>query len=315
MQQISRVGTFTGTITESVLGETQKGYPQAILRLQASKYYAQTKEELAHYQLTEPGYVDYPEESITAFSVLFNDNGPLKNYEQLVAIGWDGQDFETLSSLVGKPLLFRVEEHEYNGKVSLQVNWLDTVDAPPERTLKALAPEKAKALNSRFLGSVKKPVAPPVKASKAVSLPPKAAPAAATTATAPTTTTTQTTPAVESSLTPPSAAPKRKKVLQQPAPTSPAAPPASATPVSAPSTTPPAATHAPVAASKPDGCTKIEAWEAVNAPAIKGDNDDDTITDAWLAATNEIGANVDESAFTPEMWAAVRDTIRNDLGA
>lgn len=303
MKLIDRAGTFIGTIAEAALGETAKGFPQLVARFVATKYYVNTAELMAHYQLAEPAYVDYTDEYVIAYLVLFNDSGPLKNYEQIqAATGWDGTDFATLSDIVGKTVLFRVEEDNYNNKVQLKVNWIDAADAPPERTLRSVDADKAKALTSKFLGGMKKPAAP----AKPVLPSPKSAAVAPTPATVPNTTASSpkslsTTPTV----TTPAAAetPKRKK-------TAAAAPPQAAPPVSAP----PAPAPSPAATAVPSECSKLEAWEYVNTPEIKGTNDDTVLQEAWIAATSEIGGEVDEAAFTPAMWAQVRDVIIADLG-
>lgn len=300
-KQIDRTGTFLGTVAESTLGQSSNGFPQWVARLAPDKRYINDAAEMAHYGITEPGYVDWNfDESILAYLVLFTDKGPLKNYEQLMtATGWTGEDFQDLTNLTGKRVLFRVEENTFKDKVSLQVNWIDAEDAPPERTLKSVAPDKISELNAKFLAGMKKPVAPPkpaVAAKPAAAAPkPLAAPAAPATVTAP----------------------KVDAPSAEPAPSAPAAAtasPATVAPSAAPSKAPRAkkAPVPPVAQQAPDtglpaATTKDAAWDFLNDPAQIGDKDPAAVADAWIAACSAVGPDIDEDKFSGEMWAAVRD--------
>lgn len=163
MGKIDRTGTFIGTVLESTLGQSSSGFPQWVARLKATKKHVTEKSEMEHFGITEPGYVDWSgyDESIVAFLVLFNDKGPLLNYDQLIAAtGWSGQDFQDLTGFGGKTVLFRVEENAYKDKVTLQVSWIDAEDAPPERQLKSVDVSATKALNAKFLTGIAKPAKP-----------------------------------------------------------------------------------------------------------------------------------------------------------
>lgn len=306
---IDRIGTFLGTVVESTLGQSSGSFPQWVARLLADKKYVNSEEEMKHFGLAEPGYVDWTFEdpSIVAFMVLFTDRGPLKNYEQLCsAMGWAGDDFQDLTTFAGKRLLFRVEENTYKDKVSLQVNWIDTEDAPPERTLKSVDASKIADLNKTFLAGLKKPQAPakPATAAKAATPAPKQ-PAAKAPAVAPAATPTPSTSNVAVTPAAPAAAP-----------TAPAEAPKAKTSPPKKSKTPPvpaAATENP-APGLPIEITKDAAWEYLNLPSTRGENDEAVVADAWIAACNEVGENVDESAFTGEMWAKVRNICLKDLG-
>lgn len=299
---IDRPGTFLGSVVESTLGQSSGGFPQWVARLLADKKYVNSEEEMKHFGLTEPGYVDwaFEEPSILAYMVLFTDKGPLKNYEQLVsAMGWKGDDFQDLTTFAGKRLLFRVEENNFKDKISLQVNWIDTEDAPPERTLKSVDVSKIADLNRQFLAGIKKPQAPakPATAAKAVVPPPKptSAPASASAPTA---------PAGPTAVAPTSA------------PANPAADKPKTTPPGKKPKTPPApaaVTENP-APGLPAETTKDAAWEYLNLPSTRGDNDEAVVADAWIAACGEVGENVDEDKFTGEMWGKVRSIVLKDLG-
>lgn len=313
-KQLDRAGTFLGVISESTLGQSANGYPQWVARLTADKKYVNDPEEMKHFGITEPGYVDWlfgqaEGPSIVAFLVLFTDKGPLKNYEQLMtAAGWSGEDFQDLTTFAGKRLLFRVENETYKDKESLKVNWIDAEDAPPERTLKSVAPDKVSELNAKFLAGMKKPAAPPkpvAAAAKAASPKPAAAPAAPATVTAskadaPTAAPSQPAPAAatESVVTPVASAATTKAPKKTKTPPPPAAP----------------VVEAPAGPSLPAETTKDAAWEYLNEPAQIGSNDPSVVADAWIAACSEVGENVDEEKFTGAMWAKVRDTVLKDMG-
>lgn len=273
MGQIDRAGTFIGSVTESTLGQSSGSFPQWVARLLADKKYVNDPDEMKHFGITEPGYVDWNfDESIIAYMVLFTDKGPLKNYDQLMlATGWTGEDFQDLTNLVGKRLLFRVEENTFKDKTTLQVNWIDTEDAPPERTLKSVDAGKVAELNKQFLAGRAKPVAPPKPVSAAA-------------------------PAGNPASTTPPAAPK----------TPPAKEKKSKTP-------PPAAVTSNPAPGLPESTTKEAAWEFLHEPQVIGQNDLAVITDAWIAACSEVGESVDEKDFTGEMWAKIRNTVLKDL--
>lgn len=320
MASIDRPSVFLGTITESTLGTTAKGgFPQWVARLLADKKYVSEKAEMEHFNITEPGYVAWPyDESIVAYMVLFNDNGPLKNYEQIqTATGWTGQDFADLVGLVGKRILFRVEQEEYNGQTQLKVKWIDAEDAPPERTLKPADASQIKSLNQKFLVGLKKPAAPakPIaaKPSQAVPVGKPADGAAAIAATAaPSAASTSggqtTAPAVPT--TPEVTAPNAGASASPSASPAPAAGGAVKPPTRKPKA--PAADPAP-ARVLPPSITKEAAWEYLVDPAVRGASSETHVADAWGAACYAVGPDKDEDHFTGEDWAKVRDVVLTTL--
>lgn len=293
MSQLDRVGAFIGTIEESAFSTTSKGLPQWVGRLKATKMYIDDAANMQHFGITEPGYVDWStyNETILAYLVLFNDRGPLRNYEQLMtATGWTGQDFQDLGDLVGKSVLFRTEEDTYDGKTSIKVQWLDAPDAPPTRTLKSAALDVVKDMNAKFLAALKKPVAPAkpmvaVAAKAAVAVP---KPAGVVVAPTMVVVAAPETAAVNEPAKKP-VAPIRKKMAS------------------------PAAVTENPAPSQPAEVTKEEAWEFLNSPAVRGDTDEGAIAEAWIAACAEVGSDVDEEKFTQKMWGNVRNIVIKDL--
>lgn len=289
MSKIDSTGVYLGDITESVVNTTQNGFPQWVIKYKVAQKYVETKEELAHFSLPEPAYVDYSsfDYDDIAYLVLFNGDGALKNYEQAqAATGWDGIAFETLADAVGKRILVRVEENEYNGKKSLRANWVDAADASPNRTLKALDAADLKSLTAKFI--TKKPVVKAAKPGKPAATKPPTAPAStpapvAAVAAAPSAGTTPTAPATKA---PPTASKAPK-----------------APPVVEPNPTPP---------GLPKECTMEEAWTYVCEH--KGSNTDDVIQDAWIAAGQEVADGRKDEDMTPTDWAKVRNNVIKDCG-
>src|SRR5580698_701799 len=129
-KKIDTAGTYVGPILESGFGATKNGYPQWIVRVGAAKKFVNDAAELAHFQLTEPQYVDWSsfDESALDYLVLYKSTtdltpeNALLNYQQAkAATGWSGLDFDSLANgdLIGKEILFRIEEQTYEGKTQL----------------------------------------------------------------------------------------------------------------------------------------------------------------------------------------------------
>lgn len=316
MSKIDSVGVFIGEIVESGVNTTQKNsYPQWVARLKAVKKYIDIPDEIKHFGLEGPGYVDWSSfnEDIVCYLVLFNNEKALLNYEQVqLATGWDGAEFEGLTDpkMIGKQLLFRTGENTYNDKTDIQVDWVDAADAPPQRQLKTLPADDIKALSSKFLGAIKKVAAPakPAAPTKpaAVATKPGKAPASPTPAAGvakPTTTAAVTTaPVVAAPVTTPA------PVAAAPAvpPKAPKAPKAAKAP--------PVAEKAPAAvAAAPAETNQMDAWNYVLAN--KGDNEDGVVEDAWIAACKEVGGEREEETFTGNEWAKIRDIVLKDIAA
>lgn len=309
-ENVDRAGVFIFEVVESAIGVTQKNqYPQWVARLKTVQKWVDSEEEMKHFEIKEPAYVEWADQETLAYLCLFNSSSEftvegkgrtaMLNYDQLkLALGWDGTEFDTLAdgSMVGKKLQGRVEEDTYNDRVSLKVQWIDSVDAPATRSLKSLAPDAVSALTAKLKLNVKKVVAAPAKpATVKPGKPPSAGSTAATTA-APSVVTpaTNTAPAQ----TVPSEPAKTPKAPKAPKATTKATPP------------PPAAVkEESTGLSKTS--TKDAAWEYVNEH--KGETTDTDVEEAWIAACGEVGENKDEDKFTEEDWAKVRDITLKDL--
>lgn len=300
--QVDSEGVFKFEVLESAIGITGKSsFPQWVSRLKAKEKYIESKEEMEHFKLTAPAYVPWDfDEEIIAYLVLFKsvdtfttegkEKTSMLNYDQLkLALGWDGTEFDTLAdgSYVGKVIQGRTKNEEYDGKVSLKVSWIDSVDAPPTRELKSLAPDAISALTKKLQINVKKVAAAPAKPV----LPGKpAAAAAAPVAKVVTAPVVQSpTPSETPAASPPPSAPKPKKEKKA------AAPP------------PPAVEKS----DRPKTATQGEAWEFVCAN--KGENEDTVVEESWLSACTEVLGERDQDTTTPEEWAKIRDIALKDL--
>jgi hypothetical protein len=301
MAAIDSAGAFRGTITESAIGLTKANhYPQAVLRLEAAEKFIADPAEVKFFQ--ENGEADFtggwhawPVEDIIGYFCLFNNADSytkefaLLSYDQIVvATGWDGTSFDAFSdgTLIGKQVLFRVEESKDPTYPGLKAQWIDAFGADPERKLRGLDTSEIKKLNAKL--QMGKPAAKPVVAAKAA--PPKPSPAPAS----------GPKPAATSPVTSPTS---------KPAPAN--KPPAAKTP---PVTKP---AEEPATLGLPKAVNRDDAWECVCQN--KGDNEDKDVEGAWIAACEEVSTanntrpTVGEDAFTEKDWAQVRDLVFRDL--
>jgi hypothetical protein len=293
MGKIDTIGTYKGVVLEHGLALTKNGFPQLVIKVQATEKYIDSPAELKHYELETEQYIDWSEfdETTTGFLVLFKDNEEfteetaLMNYEQVqLALGWDGQEFDDLNGekFVGKEVLFRMEENFYNEQTTIRLNWIDAADAPPNRELMKLDATKLAALPKIKVGGK---TAKPAAAKAAKPGKPSAAASSPTATKGAKPSTSETAPSKPA----PSTAPKATK-------------------------TPPKATAESPADDRPDAVSQGDAWEYVCNH--KGGNSDNDIEQAWIESVQEISGdndNLDESEFTEQLWAKVRDLVVKDL--
>lgn len=303
MGQIDTIGTYILEVAEIGLTVTrEKKYPQLVLRSKAVKKWVDDAETMAHFGITAPAYVDwsgYNEDSLD-YLVLFNspdtfdESTAMLNYEQAQkAFGWAGAEFANVAK-AGDQFLGRFKQNEYNGKTSIQLSWIDHVDADPINSIKTLAVDEVAALSKLLkqgIGKAAKPAAakPTTKPKPGAA----AAPKSPSQASSPAQVATAAKPdagSVTAPATPPTTAPK-----------SPSKPPAS---------TPPKAEAEPT-----DGLARevdqTTAWDYVIGK--KGGNEDSVIVEAWLAACAEVGNGRQEAQFTNADWGKIRDIVLKDL--
>lgn len=145
MSTVSREGWFKAKITDHGVGQTRSELPQWVGDFSL----------LEHYDGED--YIDWSEygEAITGYMVLIGHSGKeLLNCDQVKkTFDWDGTSFAELDGmdLEGKVVLIKVEENEYEGKVSMQVNWIDKEDATPGGSgIKKLDKSALKDLDAKF---------------------------------------------------------------------------------------------------------------------------------------------------------------------
>lgn len=287
---IDRVGCFRGNIVEHGVGASSGGYPQFVARFQATQKYVEDKDEMAAFELTEPGWVDWTayEQQATGYFVLFGKDKanpgalkPLFHIDALQrALGWDGASFASLGGTdwSKKVVTFWMEENEYQGNTTIRPSAIDEENASPNRSLRVLDTAGMKDLDAKFAGmlktaapvaAAKAPAKPPVSGGKPPAgkgVPPKSAPAA---------TNPSPTPALQSPATTPAAV----------APSVPASP----------SKGPP---------KTGGGMTQEQAWDHVSknkGAAVS----DDTQAEKWIDASTALYPGKDETTMTNAEWAAV----------
>ena len=267
MPLLDRTGTYrTKGIIDGGLGETSSGLPQLVLSLQADEI----------YDFEEKCWVDWSDtetREITAYLVLIgkkdNEIFHCKSIEK--ALGWDGASLSSLAAIdfQAAGIQFRVEENEYNDKVTLQVAGIDHYDAEPGRTVQKLDAAEVKGLDAKYASFFRKRTGE--KKPKTVGA-----------------------PKVPSNK-PPSGVPKTDtQVAEEAAP--PVAPPKA----------PAKKTKKP--AKKAAGCTQTEAWVA-SKKAKHESISDETLTEVWLKAVETLAPDGDEDKMSPELWQRVRDVV------
>jgi len=282
MNPIDRPGTFRGTPLEWAVTTTKNGFPQFVVRLQATEYY--NEEDKVWLPWSEYGA------EITAYLVLFYEkNGemvPCFQHENCQrAFGW-AEPFAFSSLNDGEwgnlVILFRVEKNDYPGGFPFKVTSIDAADADPIRGIQKLDPKKLSAMDvdPRFKLTAKK--APPKRvAPGSPTPPPKATPSNPISA-------------VGADKAPVSAAPAAEAEKGTTPPAAPSSPKPKTTPKPKKSKTP----------SEPGKMTKIEAWGKVHEFKTKKVTDDD-VTKAWLTAVQKVCPDKQEPDITSTEWATI----------
>jgi len=159
MSLINQSGYYHGVIIDGGLGQSTGGFPQEVLELRADQVYDPEGQE---YLPADP-----ENNEIRAYLVLIDskDRETLNCKQLKKVIDWDGASLVALSEmdLAETPIAFRVEERTYNENTSLQVTWVDDLEASPTRTVQKLAKEDVVALQQRYasvLASTKAPAKP-----------------------------------------------------------------------------------------------------------------------------------------------------------
>ena len=159
MNKVTMLGTFKGRVIEHAYGETKGNsdenkdpLPQLIVDVALEQWYDEKEEQWQDY--TEA------DEHIVAYLHLFNHDGKESfNHPQVMKVfGWDGTSFAELDGLELGGLVFqvRVEENEFDGKITNKVNWIDVEDAVPGQRIRRLDAADLKAADKKFAIMLKK---------------------------------------------------------------------------------------------------------------------------------------------------------------
>lgn len=159
MPAINQENVYRGVILDGGLGQSTGGFPQEVLSLQSREVYDPDSDSWLP--------ADSENNEIMAYLVLIDSKDKeTLNAKQLKKVtGWTGASFVDLSemNLIEVPIQFRVEARTYKENTTLQVTWIDTVDAPPFRTVSKLDKNEVVALQQRYaqvLSATKAPVKP-----------------------------------------------------------------------------------------------------------------------------------------------------------
>lgn len=309
--QISNAGTYRGRIMEHSVSETKNGFPQLVARLGATEYYDRdytdgTTDESGRE--VKGAWVGLGEElEILGYFCLVDGKGEKTlNCQQVEkTLGWDGCDLMSLNDmpLTDKAVQFRVKEHEYEQKITLQAEWLDEFEANPNPGLKKLDAESVKTLQSKFAKafSNKKPVA--AATAKPATKPVILGAARPTTKAPPVSGQAPTASTVPTSTVPTPAAPKRGRpagsgtkdpIIKAPA-----------VPVRQP-TQPKVETIST--------CTKEEAFEFVGDQQLwKEGITEEKLAEVWIAAVTEIAGERSDEELTSEEWFTIREKVAKEI--
>jgi len=152
MSLIKKAATYRGYGVDSGVSKSSGGFPQYIIACQAVEVWDEDEQVWVDLTTTE-------DVELTAYQCLFGGNGePTRSCEQIIKIfGWSGKSFSELADLdISQiPFQFRVEESEYNKKISLKVTWMDVADAIPGRQVRKLDVAGIKDLDAEFSKGLK----------------------------------------------------------------------------------------------------------------------------------------------------------------
>lgn len=279
---IKETGTFRGVVLEHGVSLSSGGCPQFCAKLQAVEMYNWDTKEWENYS----GHEDT---EITAYLTLFTaESKPIFHVDAVMKVfEWDGASLAELDQkdLNGVGVQFNVVEHEYDGKVSMQVaNISGFEDAPNTGSgVKKVDAKTLKDIDAKFGAALQK-----------LSGGPKAA-------TAPKKTTKKTTKKTAPKPVVKEENPIKELEAEAAADEAKESKPAVPAPPSKPKTQP------------KSGMTKDEAWEHCYNMKAKTVTDEQ-LTKAFLTSIEKIGGGVDDDALLPEQWAQVAENVVAEYG-
>lgn len=153
MPLIDLTGTFKGKPVDTGVSLTTNGFPQFVVSLLANEYWDETEQEWFDYSEQE-------KREITAYLVLFDSEGkPTLSAEQIQKVfGWSGESFVELNNTdyTDVELQFRVGTHVYKGEDRISVDWIDTADAQPGRSVRKASEQEVKDLDKVYAHGLRK---------------------------------------------------------------------------------------------------------------------------------------------------------------
>lgn len=162
MTLIDQIGTYRGVVLDKGVGVTTNGFPQLVATVQAKQFY--------DVELNE--WVDWEEAELTAYLVLFDgkDKKTLTCEQVEKVFAWGGESFAGLDAIDPSTvqIQFRVVEHTYQEKTSLQIAWIDVYDATPgSGGIRKLDADALKGLDAKYASLMNKTKAKPASAKEA----------------------------------------------------------------------------------------------------------------------------------------------------
>jgi len=121
-------GKYRARALEAVLGETKTGKEQVVVR----------------FEIQNEGYEG---QTVLWFAVFATEKMSRRILEGLRACGWRGDDLSDLSGVNDNDVEIEVEHHEWNGRVSGRVKWVNRLGGP---MVAPIAPERARAFAARM---------------------------------------------------------------------------------------------------------------------------------------------------------------------
>ena len=309
MSKIQEAASYRGVVVEHAVSVTSNGLPQLVVKLQA----------VERYDVADKTWVDWSAREdceITAFLVLIDKKGdPIFHAKAIQKVfEWDGVSLMGLNllDLENAEVQFEVQDHEYEGKETVQVTNIRDYNDEPGSSIKKLDDDELAQLNAKFGSTLKK-----------LSGGPKVAKAGKTT-TVTATAAKRGRPKKTTTAPPPPAAPTEEEATNEASKEVPEVPVEEAIeefkkenkvppPPAAKATAPPAPPSVAKNAAPAKTMTYEEAWTACYGKKAKT-VDDVTITAAFTAAMHRQAPGKTEEEISGEAWALITEAVIGECG-
>lgn len=136
-------GFYKGVIVATAVDVAKSGLPKFNIKFKGTHEYVLETDSFESIDMFD----------ITGFFTLIQNNGePMFHAKDIMRVlGWSGQSFSELDAmeLADTEVTFRVEENEYNDKITMQVRSIDKPDATP-MGLQRLDASEVKGLDTQY---------------------------------------------------------------------------------------------------------------------------------------------------------------------